>query len=94
VFIHQEGESIYRKLVYDGQVLVGAILLGDVAGAGILSAIIRQGQKSLKYKDEFLKGNIYSFVIDNEFEVYNINEGYAIRGDFEDLPQFSRSNWR
>ena len=94
VFIHQEGETIYRKLVYDGEVLVGAILLGDIAGSGILSAIIRQGVKCLKYKDEFLKGNIYSFVIDSEFEVYNINEGYAIRGDFEDLPQFSRSNWR
>jgi NAD(P)H-nitrite reductase large subunit len=94
ILIHQEGEDIYRKLVYDGEVLIGAILLGDIAGSGILSAIIRQGVKCLKYKDEFLKGNIYSFVIDNEFEVYNINEGYAIRGDFEDLPEFSRTNWR
>mgnify|MGYP001626220642 CR=1 FL=1 len=93
VFIFQEG-NIYRKLVYDGEVLVGAILLGDISGSGILSAIIRQGLKCLKYKDEFLNGNIYSFVIDNEFEIYNINEGYAIRGDFEDLPEFSRTNWR
>ncbi len=93
VYVFQEG-NIYRKLVYDGEVLVGAILLGDISGSGILSAIIRQGLKCLKYKDEFLNGNIYSFVIDNEFEIYNINEGYAIRGDFEDLPEFSRTNWR
>ncbi|MCL4542246.1 MAG: FAD-dependent oxidoreductase [Deltaproteobacteria bacterium] len=94
VYMFQDDEKIYRKLVYDGEVLVGAILLGDIAGSGILSAIIRQGLKCLKYKDEFLNGNIYSFVIDNEFEIYNINEGYAIRGDFEDLPEFSRTNWR
>ncbi len=93
-WLFQDGEKVYRKLVYDGEVLVGAILLGDIAGSGILSAIIRQGLKCLKYKDEFLNGNIYSFVIDNEFEIYNINEGYAIRGDFEDLPEFSRTNWR
>ncbi len=94
VYMFQDDEKVYRKLVYDGEVLVGAILLGDIAGSGILSAIIRQGLKCLKYKDEFLNGNIYSFVIDNEFEIYNINEGYAIRGDFEDLPEFSRTNWR
>lgn len=94
VYLFQDGEKVYRKLVYDGEVLVGAILLGDIAGSGILSAIIRQGLKCFKYKDEFLNGNIYSFVIDNEFEIYNINEGYAIRGDFEDLPEFSRTNWR
>jgi NAD(P)H-nitrite reductase large subunit len=93
VYIYQD-EKIYRKLVYEGEVLVGAILLGDIAGSGILSAIIRQGLKSFQYKDEFLNGNIYSFVVDNEFEIYNINEGYAIRGDFEDLPEFSRTNWR
>ena len=93
VYIYQD-EKVYRKLVYDDEVLVGAILLGDISGSGILSAIIRQGLKSLKYKDEFINGNIYSFVIDNEFEIYNINEGYAIRGDFEDLPEFSRANWR
>ena len=93
VYVFQD-DKIYRKLVYDGEVLVGAILLGDISGSGILSAIIRQGLKCLKYKDEFLNGNIYSFVIDNEFEIYNINEGYAIRGDFEDLPEFSRTNWR
>ncbi|MGC8554199.1 MAG: NAD(P)/FAD-dependent oxidoreductase [Candidatus Acidulodesulfobacterium sp.] len=93
VFIFQD-DNIYRKLVFDGEVLVGAILLGDISGSGILSAIIRQGLKCFKYKDEFLNGNIYSFVIDNEFEIYNINEGYAIRGDFEDLPEFSRTNWR
>ncbi|MDA8402532.1 MAG: FAD-dependent oxidoreductase, partial [Deltaproteobacteria bacterium] len=93
VYIFQD-ENIYRKLVYDGEVLVGAILLGDIAGSGILSAIIRQGLKCFKYKDEFLNGNIYSFVIDSEFEIYNINEGYAVRGDFEDLPEFSRTNWR
>lgn len=94
VHIYRDGDAIYRKLVFDGEVLVGAILLGDIAGSGILSAIIRQGVKCFSYKDEFLKGNIYSFVIDNEFEIYNINEGYAIRGDFEDLPEFSRTNWR
>ncbi len=94
VFTYQEGETIYRKLVYSGEILVGAILLGNIDGAGILSAIIRQGAKCLSYKDEFLKGNIFSFVIDNEFEIYNINEGYAIRGDFKDLPEFSRTNWR
>ena len=94
VFVYRDGDNVYRKLVYDGEVLMGAILLGDIAGSGILSAIIRQGLKCLKYKDEFLRGNIYSFVIDNEFEIYNINEGYAIRGDFEDLPEFSRTNWR
>lgn len=94
VYIFKDDEKTYRKLVYDDEVLVGAILLGDISGSGILSAIIRQGLKCLKYKDEFLNGNIYSFVIDNEFEIYNINEGYAIRGDFEDLPEFSRTNWR
>ncbi len=89
-----QNDNIYRKFVYDGEVLVGAILLGDIAGSGILSAIIRQGLKCLEYKDEFLNGNIYSFVIDNESEIYDINKGYAVKSYPEDLPEFSRTNWR
>ncbi len=89
-----QDDNIYRKFVYDGEVLVGAILLGDIAGSGILSAIIRQGLKCLEYKDEFLNGNIYSFIMDNESEIYDINKGYAVKGHPEDLPEFSRTNWR
>lgn len=94
VYVFQDGDKLYRKFVYDGDVLVGVILLGDIAGSGILSAIVRQGLKCMEYKDEFLKGNIYSFVVDNEYEIYSMNEGYAAKDNSEDMPEFSRTNWR
>lgn len=39
--VHKEADRVYRKLVFQGDRLVGAILVGDVAHGGILTALIR-----------------------------------------------------
>ncbi len=41
VLVHEEADRTYRKLVFRGDRLVGAILVGDVAHGGVLTAMIR-----------------------------------------------------
>jgi len=41
VLVHQEADRVYRKLVFRGDRLVGAILVGDIAHGGVLTSLIR-----------------------------------------------------
>jgi len=49
-------ESVYRKLVLRGNVLVGMILVGDITGAGVMAALIRRQADVGKYRDDILQG--------------------------------------
>ncbi len=40
VFVHREGER-YRKIVYDGERIIGALFIGDIREAGIFANLIK-----------------------------------------------------
>ncbi|MEW6110206.1 MAG: FAD-dependent oxidoreductase [Nitrospirota bacterium] len=48
----------YRKLVFDGDVLVGAVFIGDVTNAGIYTNIIKNKIPAGRLKEEAIKGNL------------------------------------
>ncbi|MFH1140622.1 MAG: hypothetical protein V1724_02895 [Chloroflexota bacterium] len=54
---YRSGES-YRKLVFEGERLVGAVLIGEVDGAGILANLIERHESHPNLRKELGKGNI------------------------------------
>ena len=56
VLVHT-GERVYRKLVFDGGRLVGAILVGDVAHGGVLTWLIRSQLPVMCDRQLLLKGD-------------------------------------
>lgn len=55
-------KHIYRKLVLHKDVLVGAILVGDIDRAGIITGLIKEGVKLTSFKDALLK-NKFGFMV-------------------------------
>ncbi len=47
--------QVYRKIVLKDEVLVGALFIGDIDRAGILTGLIREGVKMKGFKGQFLK---------------------------------------
>ena len=57
VFAHADGPArTYRRLVFDGERLVGFILAGRVDGAGIYTALVRSGRPARKHLRDLLAG--------------------------------------
>jgi nitrite reductase (NADH) large subunit len=48
----------YRKLVFDGDVLVGYVFLGDIRGAGIYTGLVRNRISIGELKAEAIKGGL------------------------------------
>jgi len=40
--VHKAGKDVYRKLVFDGGVLVGALLVGEIHDAGVLRLLMKK----------------------------------------------------
>ena len=57
----EPAKNIYRKLVLKDDVLVGAVLIGDVDRAGILTSLIDDGTKVSDFKED-LKGDEISYM--------------------------------
>ena len=49
------GGHHYRKLVFEGNLLVGTVLIGDVSDAGVLTSFIERRELFPKLKEEFQK---------------------------------------
>jgi len=50
-----KGRNHYRKLVFDGDLLVGTVLIGDVSDVGVLTSFIERREIFLKLKGELHK---------------------------------------
>lgn len=48
-------EKVYKKLVFEGDRLVGAIMVGDIDRAGIYTGLIKDETDASSFRDEFLK---------------------------------------
>ncbi len=49
------GSHHYRKLVFEGNLLVGTVLIGDVSDIGVLTSFIERRELFPKLKEEFQK---------------------------------------
>lgn len=54
----EPAKNVYRKLVLKKDILVGAILIGDVDRAGILTSLIDEGARVTDFKDELASDKI------------------------------------
>ncbi|MDI6800277.1 MAG: FAD-dependent oxidoreductase [Actinomycetota bacterium] len=59
VAIHNES-GLYRKLIFEGKRLVGAILVGDVSYGGVLTSFIRSQKEIDKIKSDLIEGDFLS----------------------------------
>ncbi len=59
VVIKDEAKNIYRKLVIKENVLVGAILLGDIRGSAEIQQVIQRGVNIAAIKKELAKKKFY-----------------------------------
>lgn len=50
----------YRRLVFDGERLVGFILAGKVDGAGVYTALVKSGRPAWGYRRQLLEGQVGS----------------------------------
>jgi len=48
--------ATYRRLVFEGDRLVGFILVGRVEGAGVYTALVKTGRPAWKWRHLFLEG--------------------------------------
>ncbi|MEK7817741.1 MAG: FAD-dependent oxidoreductase, partial [Actinomycetota bacterium] len=48
-------EKVYKKLVFDGDRLVGAIMVGDIDRAGIYTGLIKDETDVSSFREEFLR---------------------------------------
>lgn len=54
-------KGCYRSLVFKGEKLLGAILVGDIAGAGIYTALIRRGLRVIDQAEALLRGEMSAY---------------------------------
>jgi NAD(P)H-nitrite reductase large subunit len=57
-FIRQDGEN-YRKLIFEGDRLVGAVMIGYVDEAGLLGHMIEMQESRPDLKQELIEGNAF-----------------------------------
>ncbi len=61
----------YRRLVFRGDRLLGAVLMGDIAGAGVYNWLIRKGRElSRREKNALLRGEVFSLMLSGEPEQF------------------------
>ncbi len=53
--VHRPEENLYRKLVFQGNLLRGMILVGDIEQAGVLAALIKNKVNVSKFKNRLLE---------------------------------------
>jgi len=51
-----EGKNIYRKLVFNKDILIGLIMIGEIDNAGVLTSLIRKRAGLGRVKDELIAG--------------------------------------
>jgi NAD(P)H-nitrite reductase large subunit len=59
-------DGLYRKLVFRGDVLVGAILIGDVASGGILTSLIKSRRPLEFPREQLLRGDLVEVQVARE----------------------------
>lgn len=57
----RQNHGTYKKLVFKGDKLVGAIFLGDIAGAGIYTSLIKTGISLGHLKEKLLGGEFITY---------------------------------
>lgn len=63
MYSHRDGGAYRSIFVRDG-VLVGAVLIGDISYAGVLTAMIKSRRDVSSIKDDLLKGSLATFMAD------------------------------
>ncbi len=59
--------GVYRRLVFRDDKLLGAVIIGDIAGAGIYNWLIRKGRElSSREKSALLRGEVFSLMLPGE----------------------------
>ncbi len=58
ILVHREGRAGYRKLVLEGDRLVGALLVGDIDDAGVLRDVIARGGHLGMAEERVLRGEL------------------------------------
>ncbi len=62
----QRSEGLYRKLIFRGDILVGAILIGDVASGGILTSLIKSRRPVAFPREQLLRGDLVEVQVARE----------------------------
>lgn len=70
-------DRVFRKLVFRGDVLVGAILLGDLAGGGILTGLIKSRQPVAAPKEQLLRGDLVDYAVARQARATALRHAYA-----------------
>lgn len=70
-------DGVYRKLVFRGDALVGAILIGDVASGGILTALIKSRQPIMLSKEQLLRGDFLDYEVARQARAAFARRAYA-----------------
>lgn len=68
----QAAKHIYRKLVLKKDVLVGAVLIGDIDRAGIITGLINEGVKVSGFKESLYKDKFGFMVMPKELRAAKI----------------------
>ncbi len=56
ILVHKAGNDVYRKLVFDGVVLVGALLVGEIHDAGVLRLLMTKKVDVTGEEERLLRG--------------------------------------
>ena len=54
--VHKAGNDVYRKLVFDGEVLIGALLVGEIHDAGVLRLLMTKKVDVTCREERLLRG--------------------------------------
>jgi NAD(P)H-nitrite reductase large subunit len=75
--VRQKGDiknSIYKKLVFKDDVLVGAILVGKIDRAGIYTGLIKEKISTAAFKDELLSDDFGIISLPREYRKHMVSE--------------------
>lgn len=60
-----EERNAYRKIVFEGDVLAGFIMIGDIDNAGVLTSLVRKRAKLGRVKEDLIAGRLaFSNILD------------------------------
>ena len=54
VFTRRVGADVYRKLVFDGGILIGALLVGEIQDAGVLRLLMKKKMDLTSHEERLL----------------------------------------
>ena len=66
--------SIYKKLVFKDNVLVGAILVGKIDRAGIYTGLIKEKINTTAFKDDLLSDDFGIISLPREYRKHMVSE--------------------